>query len=83
MFQAFVAVGSKKYTNIIEANPYIMEIADDKLFLREIDKEDATGLVYYLIEELSPKEICILKDNITAIGVDEIIRTLPKTFKKH
>lgn len=82
MFQAYVAIGSKKHTNVISANPYIMEIYEDKLYLKEIDKDEAPSLVYYLIEELNPKEICILKDYITAIGVDEIIRTLPKTLRK-
>ena len=82
MFQAYVVVGNKKHVDIISANPYTMVIDNDKLFLREIDKENVTGLVYFLIEELSPKEICLFKDFITAIGVDGVIRTKQKTLKK-
>ena len=82
MFQAYVVVGNKKNTDYISANPYIMEISDDKLFLKEIEKEDITGLVYFLIEELSPKEICVFKDFITAIGVDGIIKIRQDSLKK-
>ena len=79
MFQAYVLVSNAKNTNLIEANPYIIELNNNNLCLREINKDDANGLIYYLIEELSPKEICLFKDYITVVGVDEIIKLRRKT----
>ena len=79
MFQAYVLVSNAKNTDLIDANPYIIEMDDNNLYLKEINKDEASGLVYYLIEELSPKEICIFKDYITVVGVDEVIKLRRKT----
>ena len=82
MFQAYVAVGFRKHLDLVEANPYVMEVNNNNFYLKEIDKENADGLVYYLLDELKPEEIYLFKDAITVVGVNAIIRQRKHLLKK-
>lgn len=74
MFAAYVIIGNKEYTKRINTNPYVIQVEGNDLYLKEISKDDADGLVYYLIDELSPEEIYKFKEHITVIGINDIIR---------
>ena len=74
MFKAYVVIGNSKMTDKIKANPYIMSNYNDELYLEEITKENAEGLVFYLLSELTPEEVYLCKKSITVIGVNGIIK---------
>ena len=82
MIQAYVAVGSKKHIDLVEANPYTMVARNQKLYLQEIDKEDVNGLAFYMLDELTPEEIYLFKDSITVVGVDFVIKLRQNKLKK-
>lgn len=82
MIQAYVAIGFKKHVNLINANPYTMVVYNGNLYLQEINKEDADGLVYYMLDKLTPEEIYLLKDSITVVGVCSVINLVKNTLKK-
>ena len=75
MFQAYVAVTNSKHVKLVDANPYIIAADDNGIYLKEIDKEDANGLVFYLLSELDPKEVYLFRESLTVIGVNGIINT--------
>ena len=82
MFQAYVAIGSKKHIELVDANPYTMVISNQNLYLQEVNKEEADGLLFFMLEELTPKEIYLFKDSITVVGVNDVIRLRKKTLTK-
>lgn len=82
MFQAYVAVGFKKHVNLINANPYTIAVNDQNIYLQEITKEEANGLVFYMLEELTPEEIFLFKDSLTVIGVNGVVKLRKNTLNK-
>lgn len=82
MFQAYVAVGLNKHLDLIHSNPYRMIINNQKLFLQEITKEEANGVLFYMLDELTPEEIFLFKDSLTVVGVNGIIKLRNNTLKK-
>ena len=74
MFQAYVAVGSKKHIDLVKANPYTAVVINQEIYLQEIGKEEANGVFFYMLDELTPQEIYLFKDSITVIGVDDILK---------
>ena len=75
MFQAYVAIANSKHVKFVDANPYIIDADGKEIYLKEINKEDANGLVFYLLSELNPKEVYLFRESLTVIGVNGIIKT--------
>ena len=82
MLKVYVAAATKKQVDLINANPYVVSVRGKDLYLQEIDKENANGLVFYMLDELTPEEIYFFKDYITAIGVNDIIKLRKRDLTK-